>query len=268
MSGKNLSRTIFKNSSVTYYTASLFFPADTRVAVETLYAFVRTADDFVDATPQDSAGLYAFVREYRLALAKKISSSDKRITEFIALQEKFKFKQVWIDAFLKAMELDLYKSRYTSLRELEAYMYGSAEVIGCMLSCIFSLPESSLLPARMLGKAMQYANFIRDIAEDTQLGRQYLPSEIYSGNEVYSLQRECVRYATWSRAAKRGIQTLPRRYRVPVETAAALYDWTVSCIQKNPKKVWQQKIKPHPLRVMITAILYTLRSLFLRISLH
>jgi phytoene synthase len=81
----------------------------------------------------------------------------------------------WVDAFLTAMKLDLFKSRYENIEQTNRYMYGSAEVIGLMLCKIMSLPIESYASARLLGRAMQYCNMIRDIAEDCQLGRQYIP---------------------------------------------------------------------------------------------
>lgn len=267
---KKWSTILFKKASVTYYTASLFFPKQSREAVSILYAFVRTADDFVDTQPQDAAGYYAFVTEYRHVLYEQKRSDNQIIAEFIFLQRKFQFKQVWIDAFLKAMELDLYKHRYTTLHELERYMYGSAEVIGLMLCRIFDVSEKLYPAARMLGKTMQYINFLRDVAEDYGMGRQYLPSEICDAYGVYSLQKpkdsvekdcfnrlltqELGRYMLWSKKASYGIAQLPKQYRAPVRTAAQMYDWTAGRILQNPMIVWQKKVKPHPLRVILQAL--------------
>ncbi|MBP7774653.1 phytoene/squalene synthase family protein [Candidatus Woesebacteria bacterium] len=268
---KKWSTTLFKKASVTYYTASLFFPKQSREAVTILYAFVRTVDDFIDTQSQNALGYYAFVAEYRHALHVNKRSENQIIAEFILLQQKFQFKQVWIDAFLKAMELDLYKHQYRTLEELEHYMYGSAEVIGLMLCRIFEVSEKLYPAARMLGKTMQYINFLRDVAEDYGLERQYLPSEICDACGVYSLQKpkdsveeacfsklltqELGRYKLWSNSASQGIARLPKQYRVPVRTAARMYDWTAKRILQNPMIVWQKKVKPHPLRVIFQALL-------------
>ncbi len=251
-------RAIFKRASVTYYTASLFFPQDVQQLVFTLYAFVRTVDDFVDATPQDAKGFYAFVKAYYQQLHGKRQSGNAIIHSFIHLQQQYRFKQVWVDAFLTAMELDLYKKVYRTEQELEHYMYGSAEVIGCMLCAIFGTPASLYPAARMLGRTMQYANFLRDIAEDKQLGRSYLSAESDTLDAVYS--RACVRYAEWSSRAHLGIQKLPWELRIPVATATEMYDWTVTQIQKNPQVVWKKKIKPQPLRVFMTAVKLLVQS--------
>ncbi len=73
------------------------------------------------------------------------------------------------------MEHDLSESSCETLEDVLTYIYGSAEVIGLFMARIMDLDEASFPYAAMLGRAMQYINFIRDIAEDNELGRRYLP---------------------------------------------------------------------------------------------
>ena len=89
----------------------------------------------------------------------------------VELMNKYQFEPQWIEAFLDAMEADLHKKTYHTIDELLAYIYGSAEVVGLMMAQIMNLPESSWEAAKAQRKAMQLINFIRDIAEDNQLGR-------------------------------------------------------------------------------------------------
>lgn len=256
---------IFKKGSTTYFTASLFFPASIKQDVFTLYAFVRTADDFVDQVPSDTRGFYGFVQEYRRALLDEEVGSTV-ITEFVRLQRKYAFPQNWVDAFLKAMEADLYKATYQTLDELLLYMYGSAEVIGLMMGKIMGVSPSGYQSARMLGRAMQYANFLRDIAEDIQLGRQYIPKEIVA---AYGMERldvatieansehftrlytaEVARYQDWNAKAQVGFKYLPRSVRVPIAAASEMYSWTLSTAVQNPLLVLKQKIKPSKWQVV------------------
>ena len=73
------------------------------------------------------------------------------------------------------MEMDIKKKGYSIINQIIEYMHGSAEVVGLMMAKILDLPEKSYKYSQYLGRAMQYINFIRDIAEDLQLGRIYLP---------------------------------------------------------------------------------------------
>lgn len=262
-------QTIFKQSSTTYFISSLFFPQAIKNDVFTLYAFVRVADNYVDAVPQDSQGFYNFVAEYKKSMAGS-PSGVAVIDNFVELAQRHSFRPVWIEAFLKAMEADLYKTHYATLKEVRSYMYGSAEVIGLMLARIFQLPERSYLYARRLGRAMQYVNMIRDIAEDTAFGRQYLPTEVLSLYDFSELteaaathnklkfqalvRNEVHRYYRWEMQAMKGANFIPFRLRVPVIAATRMYNWTAQQIAQDPLIVWKKKVKPSKLQVMTTAI--------------
>ena len=152
----------FKKGSKTYFYSSIFFPAKAREEVFILYSFVRKTDDFVDAIPQQKTDFYNFCRKYREAIKGK-NSGDIIIDSFISLSKKLGFESGWIDAFLISMEKDLTKKKYNDLEETLEYIYGSAEVIGLMMSKIMRLHPDSFLYAKMVGRSMQYINFIRDL---------------------------------------------------------------------------------------------------------
>ncbi len=179
----NREKQIFKNGSTTYYWSSLFFPEHTRDDVFKLYSFVRITDDFVDAVPQDKKSFVQLKKSWN-KIVKDGKPPSKRLHADIRLAvqnmydvyTKHTLEKAWITAFLDAMQADLSKKEYKTLKETKTYMYGSAEVIGLMMAKIIGVPESGYEAARLQGRAMQYINFIRDIAEDNTLGRQYIPS--------------------------------------------------------------------------------------------
>ena len=166
---------IFRNGSRTYYVSSRFFPKKVREDVFILYGFVRVADNYVDCIPQDADGFYSFRRAYETALTTGELSGDYIIDSFIDLQRRKNFDEAWTQAFLDSMQHDVVKSSCDTLDEVLTYIYGSAEVIGLFMSRIMNLDDTALPYARMLGRAMQYINFIRDINEDVSLRRRYLP---------------------------------------------------------------------------------------------
>ena len=166
----------FKQGSKTYFYSSIFFSKEVRENVFILYGFVRKADNFVDVMPQQKDGFYRFKDAYYKALQGK-ASSDVIIDSFVDLMQRESFQEAWVDAFLESMEMDLTKKNYETLEEILHYVYGSAEVIGLMMARILDLDPASYSYARHLGRAMQYINFIRDIKEDLELGRIYLPLE-------------------------------------------------------------------------------------------
>ena len=257
----------FKKGSKTYFTSSLFFPPSRRDDVFKLYGFVRTADDFVDAVPQDSDGFYNFCSLYRRALGGK-AAGDPIIDGFVELSRRKNFEPAWSDAFLRSMEADLTKNIYDSLDETLGYIYGSAEVIGLFMAKLMDLPPQSYRSAQMLGRAMQYINFIRDIGEDNSLGRRYLPLEntglkslehqhcVQNREEFISFHKAQIElYMSWHNQAVSGYSYIPRRMRIPIKTAEDMYIWTARQIAKDPFIVFTRKVKPTKGRIIRQAVI-------------
>jgi phytoene synthase len=259
---------VFRRGSRTYFNSTRFFPAAVRRDVTALYAFVRTADDFVDGVPQDAAGFEAFRRAYGDGRAGGRPSGDPVVDAFLELAGRRAFEPAWVDAFLDSMSMDLTKKDYENLGETLLYVYGSAEVIGLMMARIMGLGDDALDAARLLGRAMQYINFIRDLREDRALGRTYLPrremraagldslgeEEARRKPEAFRafLRGEIARYHAWQAEAEKGYALLPRRYRVPVQTAGDMYKWTARRIEADPFLVFRGAVKPSRARIVGT----------------
>jgi phytoene synthase len=266
---------IFRAGSKTYYHSTLFFPAPVKNDVFILYSFVRTADDFVDAVPQQEEEFYRFVHRYRLGMRGYVTG-DVVIDSFVDLVRRKKFEMEWVDSFLDSMEQDLRKSSYETLEELQFYLFGSSEAVGLMMARILDLPEESYRAARCLGRAMQYLNFIRDIDEDLELGRTYFPREDLERFGLTSLDYEYVctrkeafsafvrdqlgRYEDWQAAAEQGFVFIPRRFLIPIKTASDMYGWTGRQIHRDPFIVFERKVKPSVPRIVGTAALNTLSA--------
>jgi phytoene synthase len=265
---------IFQQGSKTYFYSSLFFPLRVRRDVFTLYAFVRRADDYVDAIPQQIQNFYKFKERYLLLRRDPGSGYDPVISPFVELCQRKNFAPDWIDSFLYSMELDTHKREYNTLAETLEYIYGSAEVIGLMMSSILDLPQESFPFARAQGRAMQYINFIRDIQEDLELGRRYLPlpRELASldtlsvGNHIESfdswLRTEIERYRQWQTEAEKGYPFIPPRYRIPIKTASDMYNWTARQIEAKPSIVYSKKVKPSSSRILSRISKNALAELF------
>jgi len=261
-----LKNRIFFRGSVTYFTTSIFFPPGVRNDVFTLYAFLRTIDDLVDCIPQKADEFYEMRRLWSHAAAG-IPSENPIIDDFVTLAERCRFRREWTEAFFRSMELDLRKKEYNSLGETLEYVYGSAEVIGLFLMRIMDVPDEGTHAARMLGRSMQYINFIRDIADDNALGRRYLPlrdspltsllpEEAARKPDAFRkfIAEEIDRQQAWQRDAERGFPLLPRRYRIPVVTAAAMYQWTAEIIRRDPFVVFRRKVKPSRGRILLALV--------------
>lgn len=271
----SLEKSIFKNGSTTYYFSAKFFPKAVRRDVFKLYSFVRVADDYVDVAPQnrkefkvlrglweDAADELTFDDNHRA----DDSLNERVVKNMIQLTRKYGFDTAWVDSFLDSMQADLDKKKYTSLDGSLWYVYGSAEVIGLMMVKIMNLPKKSEKYALLQGRAMQWINFIRDIDEDSKMGRCYFPQEeldtyglrdltertARANPEAFSnfMNAQLDRYMLWQNQAKEGFGTLPKRLRVALETAIDSYQWVAKEIAKEPLIVYRESLKPHPSRVV------------------
>ncbi len=275
----NESQEVFKNSSTTYYYSSLFFQKKIFQQVRDLYAFVRIADNFVDQIPQDRKNLTLFINNTRACFqGKKMIANDHNlyIQRFVKLAKVKNFDLAWVEAFFHSMSSDLQKPKqwliYQNEAELAKYVHGSAETIGLMMAKILELNEQAFVYARALGAAMQHINFIRDLKEDCELQRQYLPvsdlqkfqlknfCSLNLGDEterkkiIALIRFEIKLYQAKQKFAERGYAYIPYLSLVPIKTTADLYQWTARRIAKQPLKVFEQKIKPSKLIVFLTLL--------------
>ena len=261
---------IFKQGSKTYFYSSMFFPTYIKKEVFELYGFVRKADNFVDSNPQNIQGFYDFKNNYYKALNGK-KTDDIVINAFVKLAENKGFEPEWTDAFLESMEMDITKNTYQTLDETLRYIYGSAEVIGLYMAKIMNLSDEAYYYAKYLGRAMQYINFIRDIAEDIELGRTYFPQTDLKRYNLENLNleetnkkpedfinfinKQLQRYLSWQNLAEEGYRYIPKRYLISIKTASEMYNWTAAQILKNPYVVYSKKIKPMVKQIITTTFL-------------
>ncbi len=260
-----LQQSLFKKSSKTFYYSTLFFPKSIKTDIHLLYAFVRTADDYVDSIPQDAAAFYNFKEDsfYYLDHLNQISKNPI-ISWFVQVYRKYDFKREWVESFLEAMESDLWEVRINNKQELEYYMYGSAAAVWNMMCWIFWIRDSrSLYSAKMLAYSMQCINFVRDVEEDNTLARRYLYDTeqiqyewlIIPDKNLYPfLDAHVQNYYSYLREAQEWLYNMPLFFRVPVLTASQMYEWTAREITKKPWVIFEKKIKPSKLRIISQAI--------------
>lgn len=274
---------IFKRGSTTYYFSSLFFPKSIKEDVFKLYSFVRVADDYVDATPAEVANFKNLRKLWEQSVQDtsfdtNVHSSDdinvRVVRNMVFVTRKYNFKHAWVTSFLDSMQADLDKKQYKKIEDTIWYMYGSAEVIGLMMAKIMGIPEKSFKYAQMQGRAMQYINFVRDIAEDNTLKRQYFPASELKNFGLKNLSQKTVEankvefcaflraqidlYNQWQTEANKGFAFIPKRLRIPLQTTTDMYNWTAQKIYQNPALVFDKKQKPSKYRVLFTIVKNTL----------
>ncbi|MBK8459925.1 MAG: phytoene/squalene synthase family protein [Micropruina sp.] len=172
----------------TYYWGTMLLPAAQRRDVYAVYALCRLADDIVDeperfagsvAEEQDPARRLAAFRQRFYAAVAMGGSADPVLAAVADTVTRRNIPLDCFDRFFDAMTLDLTRTTWRDWPELrDGYMEGSAAVIGeMMLPVLQPRVAEAIAPARALGLAFQLTNFIRDVGEDLDRGRVYLPQD-------------------------------------------------------------------------------------------
>ena len=175
-------RELNKRYGTTYYWSTLVLPQIKRHHVHALYAFCRYADDIVDdmgpAPAAERAVALAQFGDRFFADMQSGRSDDPVLKAVVHTVRAFDIDIDCFRRFLRSMTMDLTITAYDTWDDLLVYMDGSAAVIGeMMLPILEPLRPEATEHARDLGNAFQLTNFLRDIAEDLDRDRQYVPQE-------------------------------------------------------------------------------------------
>ncbi|MGE0880440.1 MAG: phytoene/squalene synthase family protein [Acidimicrobiia bacterium] len=175
-------RTLARRYGTTYYWATAVLPRVKRHHVHALYAFCRYADEIVDERRHEPierriAALDEFGERFFYDLA--MGESDHLVLRAVVHTcRAFELDTEMFRRFLKSMAMDFTVVEYRDYGHLCEYMDGSAAVIGeMMLPILEPLDKAAFGHARDLGNAFQLTNFLRDVAEDLDRGRVYLPQD-------------------------------------------------------------------------------------------
>jgi 15-cis-phytoene synthase len=173
-------RRMHRRHDPTYYWATRRLPAEIRPATHALYGYVRTADQLVDGprrapTPEARrAALDAWEGELARGLHDG-RSPNPVVGALVDAAGRHDLPLSELAPYMRSMRVDCAPVRIGSWEELVAYMEGSAGSVGRIMAPLLGVPERHHADYGRLGLAFQHANFIRDVAEDYDLDRIYLP---------------------------------------------------------------------------------------------
>lgn len=204
----------------TYFLATRLLPVHRRPAVHALYGFARWADDIVDdlssaRTPEARDRQLARL-ESELASGLRTGRSSEPVVRAVAdTARSYDIPHEHFADFVASMRDDLTVTDYATYEDLRSYMHGSAAVIGLQMLPVLGtvVPKEVAAPhAAALGVAFQLTNFLRDVGEDLDRGRVYLPADLLAAHGADRTLLE------WSRATGRP----DPRIRAALEAAAEL----------------------------------------------
>jgi 15-cis-phytoene synthase len=214
-------RQLHRRHGRTYYLATRLLPAWKRRHVHALYGFARYADEIVDRTAERPvAERDRLLREWSARFLAGLHGEpvdDPVLPAVLDTINTFAIDHRDFEVFLESMAMDLTVTGYADYPALLTYMEGSAAAIGTMMVPILESADldAAREPARQLGLAFQLTNFIRDVGEDLDRGRVYLPAD--------DLDRFGVTRADLAAAASAGTSPPPIRALIEYQVARA---WT------------------------------------------
>lgn len=246
----------------TYYLATLLLPPAKRPYVHALYGFARYADEIVDdlssalGQAEKAELLGAWGRAFLDDVERGRSDDPIRIAVVDTVQ-RWQIPLEHFQAFLHSMTMDLTVTEYPTYADLHDYAYGSAAVIGLQMVPILEPTTPEAYPrATELGVAFQLANFIRDVGEDLDRGRVYLPLDDLARFGVTRADLEARRMTPAIRqaiafqvqrvrdleqSARPGIQMLHPSSRDCIEAARILYCGIVDEVERNDYDVFSTR---------------------------
>ena len=262
----------------TYYLATLLLPKGKRPFVHALYGFARYADEIVDdldskLSPKEKRFELERWSNQLLQDIKSGRSEDHIGRALVDTVNRFEIPISYFEAFLHSMAMDLDVTEYQTFDSLMEYVYGSAAVIGLqMVPILGTLPGKSNeanQAAEKLGVAFQLANFIRDVGEDLDRGRVYLPLDelVQFGVDramlerrkltpeiVQALKFQIERVRKLQSEADAGISLLAPESRPCIEAASELYCGIVDEVEKINFQIFEKRAKTSILRRLRTAL--------------
>ena len=173
------SRTITRKSASNLALAFVLLPKTKRDGMSALYAFCRGVDDIADDESIPVAERRLQLAEWRADVRRACGSEEPRFPVNRELQGVIRtcglpFEH--FDALLQGVEMDLDCNRYADYDQLEMYCYRVASVVGLLSIEIFHYSDPACRDyAIYLGKALQLTNILRDVRNDAERGRIYLP---------------------------------------------------------------------------------------------
>jgi phytoene synthase len=241
--------------SRTFSLASGLLPPEKRRAMRALYAFCRTCDDLVDSGHQDAQEALDAWR--RTVLAPAPPACDLVAVAWADTRERYHIPLRYAEQLIDGVGRDLSQRRYRTFEEVAAYAYGVASTVGLMSMHIIGFAGEQAIPyAIALGVALQITNILRDIAEDWQAGRLYLPTDELAeyGLTEADLERGRVdeRWRAFLRSqiernrhlydeANPGISLLERDGRFAVAAASGLYRAILDDIEAHGYDVFARR---------------------------
>lgn len=261
---------LLKIFSKSFYMSTLLLPRDRRQAVFALYGFCRFADNLVD-TPRNrskeeiSNEIHFLENELRIAY-RTGESEHPVLCAFIRVARQYKIPVVYPTDLFKGLLMDVENKPYKNFDELYLFCHRVAGVVGLMMTHILGYTSDKAFGyAAKLGVAMQLTNILRDIQEDKNSGRLYLPLDdmrrfAVSKDEIFQeqytpalkafMQFYTKRAHRYYNEAAPGIPMLKKECQFAIYSASHIYRGILHEIEKNNYNPFKGRVHVNQLQKM------------------
>ncbi|HEY9180709.1 MAG TPA: presqualene diphosphate synthase HpnD [Candidatus Baltobacteraceae bacterium] len=245
-------REMAKREAKNFYWGFISLPHDQRMAIYALYGFARQVDDEVDGAPRPELipqRLAAQRERVRRCMAGE--ADDPVMQVLVKAVQRYAIPESELQALIDGVERDCTQTRYATWNDLREYCRLVASVVGRMCVRIFGFTDDEALArADDLGLALQLTNILRDVREDAEMGRIYLPQEDLQRFGIceddmlrvepgagwnalmdFEAQRTRDLFATGYEV----LRYIPRRPAACVQTMAGIYERLLKKIERDPQ---------------------------------
>lgn len=281
MRGFKEAEAITKKHARTFYFASRFLKKSKRSAAYAIYSLCRISDEAVDSTidNQSAKNLIRLKEDINSAYSDSALESPL-LQAFRQTVKNYRIPKEYFDKLIEGIHMDLEKSLYQNFEELYKYCYKVAGVVGLIMLRIFGCDNGKAKGyAVNLGIAMQLTNILRDIKEDYNRGRIYLPQEEMelfkvsqsdisdtkvSKNFKALLEFQIARARQYYTESAPGIKMLPdANSRFVVSVMAGIYSGILDSIEENNYDVLTKRAYVGNVKKTITALKILLGAKYL-----
>lgn len=263
-------RQITAKYAKTFYLATWLMPEEKRRAIWAIYVWCRRTDELVDG-PQARLTTTETLDRWEKQLESVFAGEpvDDTDVALVDTLQRFPMDMAPFRDMIAGQRMDLHRSRYETFEELKLYCYRVAGTVGLMTSPVLGLdtskgktpwnasnPNNPIEEAIALGIAKQLTNILRDVGEDAQRGRIYLPLEDlamfnYTEADLFNgvvddrwkalMRFQIQRAHKFYTQAEKAIGLLCRDSRWPVWAATMLYQGILDAIERNQYDVFRQR---------------------------
>lgn len=257
---KEFDNILSQKANSNFFSSFFFLPKEKKMAMNTIYSFCRYTDDITDAKDIDIDKKIYLLKKWREEFEKALKNQSvfPLLNLLAQVINRFNIPLEPFFDLIKGMEMDLTKKQYITFSDLLEYCYNVASTVGLMTIEIFGYKHKKTRDyAINLGIALQLTNIIRDLKEDSQNGRIYLPledltrfnysqeeliSNVYNDKFVNLMAFECERAENYYEKANSFLDEADKKSLFAARIMQHIYHSLLQKIKKHNYNVFNNKI--------------------------